>query len=91
MYFPSILKQWKSLNTNCQPPIRLWVADAAIATPQETARFLAGSVSGRMIVLGARSDGWDDDRVTFVDGTAGVQAVQAAISGILSQPAGAGR
>ena len=39
-----------------------------------------------MIVLGARSDEWDNDRVTFVDGTAGVQALQAAISGILSQP-----
>ncbi len=73
----------------------LWVADASVATPEAAARFLEATEFGRLIVLGKASDAWrgawDSDRVTFVDGTAGVEAIQAAISSILSQPAGDGR
>ena len=72
----------------------LWVADASIATPEAAARFLEGSQFSRLIVLGPGSDlwrgTWDGERVTFVDGTAGVEAIQDAIGSILSQPAGDG-
>ena len=65
----------------------LWVADASVATPEAAALFLDGSESGRIIVLGPASDAWDKHRVTVVDGTAGVEAIRTAISGILSRPA----
>ena len=64
----------------------LWVADASVATPEAAALFLDGSESGRIIVLGPASDAYKH-RVTVVDGTAGVEAIRTAISGILSLPA----
>ncbi len=63
----------------------LWVAEASCATSGKARRFLNGTTSRHVILLGeASGDAWPRRGVTAIGASAGVAEIQTAIAGALS-------
>ena len=64
----------------------LWLSDASCATLAAAARFLNGSCSRRVILVGDGAADWTGTNVTIISASAGLSSLRTAIGAALAGP-----
>ena len=64
----------------------LWLSDASCATPAAATRFINGSPSRRVILMGDGAADWIGTNVTIISASAGLSSLRTAIGAALAGP-----